>query len=124
MRTIASKCMLGLLMLAMISSNLGCFMKMGGVIPNSKFAYPNSNVETLGAVSGESSRWRFLVARSVDQEMIDEAMTNALKAKGGDLLVNGKMTSEVFFPVLPIFKTTLTVSGTAAKMTVGRQELK
>lgn len=102
----------------------GCQMKMGSYIPNTRFAYPNSNVEPLGNVSGSASRWGFLAAPDVDQGMIDEAMTTALKQKGGDLMVNIKWTSSVFFPILPIYKTTLEVSGIAAKMTVGKQELK
>lgn len=101
----------------------GCIMKQGQYIPNTKFAYPNSNVEPLGNVTGSASRWGVLIAPTIDQAMVDEAMTQALKEKGGDLMINIKWSSRVFFPILPIYKTELSVTGTAAKMTVGKQAL-
>lgn len=111
----------------MLVVSVGCTMKMGMLQPNSHFAYPNSNVEPLGRVTGSASKTRVFSAAVVDKEMIDVAYADALKQKGGDLLINYKAstnTTMIPLPFIPIFITEYTVDGTAAKMTVGRQELK
>lgn len=103
----------------------GCTFKVGDFVPNNRFAFPNSNVECMGNVSGEVTKTGFFNAVSVDKALIDDVMSQALKEKGGDLLINYKMeTTVTSFVILPIFQTTLRVEGTACKMTVGRQELK
>lgn len=103
----------------------GCTMKIGQFVPNSHFAFPNSNVKPLGHVSAEVSKVRVFVAAMVDKKMIDEVMNKALKQKGGDLLINYKNTTSVtFFPIVPIFVTKVRVEGTACEMTIGRQYLK
>ncbi|MCK4468036.1 MAG: hypothetical protein KAU60_06760 [Desulfobacterales bacterium] len=113
---------IALLILAVSLS--GCSFKMGDYIPNSHFAFPNSNVEPLGHVSAEVSRTGFFNAALVDKELIKEVMDQALKQKGGDILINYKMDTTVSsWVILPIYTTTLHVEGTACKMTVGRQEL-
>lgn len=103
----------------------GCTFKVGDFVPNNRFAFPNSNVECMGNVSAEVSKMGFFNAVSVDKALIDDVMNQALKEKGGDLLINYKMeTSVTSYAILPIFQTTFRVEGTACKMTVGRQELK
>lgn len=125
MKNMASNWTAALLISIVVTTSLGCTMKMGMFIPNSKFAYPNSNIEPLGNVMGSASKWGFLAAPPIDQEMLDTSMNNALKQKGGDLLINMKMSAEVLMiPVIPIYRTELVVQGTAAKMTVGKQELR
>lgn len=117
----------GILVLFLAFNFFGCTVKYGFFEPNSHFAFPNSNVKPLGQVSGESSRTRIFIVKSVDKEMIDEAISNALKAKGGDLLINYKNTTSVTMipiPLFTIYTTTLHIEGTACKMTIGRQELK
>lgn len=112
-----------LLFIILVSS--GCTFKVGDFVPNNRFAFPNSNVECLGNVSGEVTKTGFFNAVSVDKALIDEVMSQALKEKGGDLLINYKMeTTVTSFAILPIYQTTLRIEGTACKMTVGRQELK
>ena len=67
-------------------------------------------------------RTKFLSAQFVDQEMMNEVLTAALRQKGGDSLVDYKLsvtTTQV--PLLPIYTTTLRVSGTAVKMTIGQE---
>lgn len=113
---------LGVILLTMLAS---CSFTGGELGPNSHFPYPNSNVEPLGNVSAEISRTKFLSAQFVDQEMIDEVLTAALRQKGGDSLVDYKLsvtTTQV--PLLPIYTTTLRVSGTAVKMTIGQQQVR
>ncbi len=117
---------LGVMLVATLS---GCTIKVSSLQPNTHFAYPSGNVAPLGQVSAETSRTRVFSAATVDQEMMDEVITKALKEKGGDLLINAKIsTSVTMYPliVLPIsiFTTTLRVDATAAKQTVGKQELK
>lgn len=103
----------------------GCTYKIGQFMPNSHFAFPNSNVKPLGHVSAEVSKITICAPAMVDKEMIDEVMDKALKQKGGDLLINYKNTTSVtFFPSIPIFITRVRLEGTACKMTIGRQYLK
>ena len=119
--------MSGVVVLAMFIASVGCTIKLGMFLPNSNFAYPNSNVEPLGRVTGSASKTTVFSAAIVDKEMLDTAYANALKQKGGDLLINYKLTTEttmIPIPFIPIFITELKVDGTAAKMTVGKQELK
>ena len=127
MRTIPRKLIVWMVMLGLIATSFGCTIKTGAFVPNSRFAYPNSNVEPLGRVTGSASRTSIFTANIIDKEMLDEAYGNALKQKGGDFLINFKLTVEttmIPIPILTIFITELKVDGTAVKMTVGRQELK
>lgn len=115
----------GILVLFFTFAFLGCSMKLGSFEPNSHFAFPNSNVTPLGQVSAEVSRTSFFIAKVVDKEMLDEVLNKALKEKGGDVLINYKLTTTVTtFPIIPIIITSIRVDGTACKMTIGRQELK
>jgi len=108
-----------------VSVFFGCTTKIGQFRPNSHFAFPNSNVKPLGHVSAQISRTDFLFPKPVDKEMIDEVISKALKQKGGDLLINYKLSTDVtWIPYIPIYFTKVRVSGTACEMTIGRQYLK
>lgn len=125
MQILMNRWQAGLAVILFGSTLIGCSMKFGMFLPNTRYAYPNSNVEALGAVQGTSTRMGFLGAPPVSKEMLDEAVNDALKQKGGDMLINIKMQSDtLLIPPIPVGWTTLKVSGTAAKMTVGKQELK
>jgi len=103
----------------------GCTHSIGFFLPNSKFVYPNSNVEPLGNVYATESWTGLFFPQPLGVEEINYVMNTALRQKGADLLINYKMTVSVTtFPIIPIYITDLTVMGTAAKMTIGRQELK
>lgn len=113
----------------LLGSLSGCTIKMSQLEPNTHFAYPNADVTPLGRVAAETSRTAVFSAAVVTQEMMDEVITKALKEKGGDLLIDSKISTTVtMYPliVLPIaiFTTTLKVEGTAAKQTIGRQQLR
>ncbi len=113
------------LMLAIVTA--GCTIKMSQLAPNTHFAYPNSNITPLGPVSAETSRTTVIMAKAVDQQMLDEVFGKALKEKGGDFLINAKITTTVTMipiPILNIFITTLKVDGTAVKQTIGQQQLR
>jgi hypothetical protein len=105
----------------------GCSIKASQLTPNTHYAYPNANITPLGSVSASTSRTRVFIPKSIDQEMMDEVITKALKEKGGDLLINSKVSTEVVsYPLVffNIFTTTLRVDGTAAKQVVGQQQLR
>src|SRR3989344_602584 len=108
MQTSMNKWLAGLAVVLFISTLIGCSMKFGMFLPNTKYAYPNSNVEPLGHVEGSSTRLGFFGAPPVSKEMLDEAVNDALKQKGGDMLINIKMQSEtLIIPPLPVGWTTL-----------------
>lgn len=121
MNLLTRKVLLRMMVLATVA---GCSTTIGEFGPNTHFPYPNSNVEPLGHVSTEVSRTRWF-SNFVDQQMLDEALTKAVKQKGADALVDYKLSvTTTIFPLLPISTTTLRIDGTAVKMTVGKQELR
>ena len=92
--------------------------------PQSHFDYPNSNVIPLGAARGEASTTTIFIPVQMDGDLKQEAIQNALQAKGGDILVDFVQTTKVVqVPFLPIYTATITVEGTAAKMEIGKQIL-
>lgn len=104
-----------------------CTMKMGIRAPNVNYVYPNSNVTPLGHVKAKSrTSVTIFMAKMFDGKMIDEALAEAAKQKGGDVLINAKIvTKATIIPLfLPIIINSLEVEGTAAKMQVGKQELR
>lgn len=114
-------------LLVLIVALTGCTMKVGSMIPNDRFAYPNSNVEPLGKVQASVSKWSVVVPITPTKELFEELRAEAAKQKGGDMIINAKMTTDtLMIPlyVLYIYRTEVTLEGTAAKQTIGRQELK
>jgi hypothetical protein len=111
-----------ILMLLFLS--IGCTQHyLEGFHPQSHFDYPNSNVIPIGRAVGEASVTKIFAPPFPSAELEEEAIKNALKQKGGDILVNYAkfydMTS-----ILGIINTlTIRVEGTAAKMEIGKQKL-
>lgn len=104
-----------------------CSMKMAVRSTNTQFVYPNSNVTAIGTVSAKSPQSvSIFVPKMFDAKQIDEVTQQALAQKGGDILVNSKIVVKtILIPIfLPIMISSLEVSGTAAKMTVGKKELR
>lgn len=102
----------------------GCTIKAGMLANTSHFVYPNSNVETLGEVSASKSKTGFFAAPTLNDADLEALYRSALAQKGGDILVNVDFeTSMTSFVILPIISARYTISGTAAKMTVGTQKL-
>jgi len=99
----------------------------GYLVPNDRFAFPNSNVVPLGRVEASASKWSIFVPSIMYGEDLKKLREEALKQKGGDIIINGKTVTKIKIVSLlyiNFFKTETTISGTAAKMTIGRQELK
>lgn len=105
----------------------GCTVGSGVALkPQSHFSYPNSNVTPLGRVTGEASTSGLLPV-TYDADLEEEAIQTALKEKGGDILIDYIATTTITaFPLLiiTVYTTTVRVDGTAAKMTIGRQQLR
>jgi hypothetical protein len=112
-----------LIISALSIAMFGCQMKMGRFNTNSHFAYPNSNIETLGLVRASAYRIGFISARVVDKDFIMEVYNKALSKSGGDMIIDYKLNTTTTM-IFPLFITTLELDGTAAKMEVGMQELK
>ena len=105
----------------------GCtFGAATGRVNNTHFVYPNSNVTPVGM--GEAAKSNLCGILIVSWNGFDSDTTNALidkvaKGAGGDLLINASVTTAMTSYILfNLCKTT--VSGTVAKMEVGRQELR
>ncbi len=114
-------------LLILIVALTGCTMKFGMMIPNDRFAYPNSNVEPLGRVTATVSKGSWFTPQMADKQMYEELKSQALKQKGGDMIIDAKLTTKItMYPLLYFyyFNTELSIDGTAAKQTIGRQELK
>lgn len=102
----------------------GCTITNSTRVVQNKFAFPNSDLTPLGAVSAEESHTSFLPP-TLDKDVYDEMTQSALKQKGGDTLTDYVLTSSSTYPILPIiWFTTFKIDGTAVKVTqIGRQEL-
>ena len=110
----------------------GCAMRAGTLSPSATFVYPNSNIEPLGAVSISKAKTKIMTAPSLSIQELELMYAEVLEQKGGNALVNTRMDTETKFVVVPlliipipitIVKTKWTLSGIAARMTVGKQEL-
>ncbi|MFZ9503971.1 MAG: hypothetical protein ACO263_05305 [Cyclobacteriaceae bacterium] len=101
-----------------------------GRIPQTHFTFPNSNVEPLNKVTGESNtRIRiFMPPTAPTSTIINEAYTSALmKAPGSDAIINGNayyVITQVPLMFLNIYIHKMKIDGTAAKQEVGKQILK
>ncbi len=106
-----------------IASSTGCLEGSNASLKAmSHYTFPNSNVIPLGNAVGEASRVRFLFPGSPDGDLKGDAIDRAIKSKGGDLLID--YVEESTTTSLGLFHvTTVRVSGTVAKMDVGRQRL-
>jgi len=106
----------------------GCTVGSGAYPkPQSHFDFPNSNVIPLGKAHGEASTVSFFYPDIANPDVEEEAILNALREKGGDLLIDYTYFYKVTMiplPYLPIYSTTIQVDGTACKMEIGQQILK
>ncbi len=91
--------------------------------PQSHFEYPNSNIIPLGKAIGEATTTSIsFYPLFKTAELEEEAVNNALKQKGGDILIN-YMVFEKRTDIVFIHTLTLHVEGTAAKMEIGTKKL-
>lgn len=105
----------------------GCTMiHMSYPEAQSHFDFPNSNVTPIGHAVG-SATTAGMVPAIQDADLEEQAINKAIAAKGGDLLVDYHITTDVkLIPLMFInfYTTTVTVEGTVAKMEIGKQTLR
>ena len=99
-------------------------------LPQSNFAYPNSNVVPLRHAQGTSSRTfvsPFQLPDLNDARQTQEAINKALQTSGGDIMIDGSYTMRsMTVPLLFISVVTVdvVVDGTAGKMEIGKRNLR
>ncbi len=102
-------------------------MTMGTTGTKTHFAYPNSNVTPLGAVSSSISKSAIFLPPQINEADIKQLMDQAFSQKAGaDLVINYKLdTTVTMIPLVFInfYKLEMKLDGTAAKMEVGIKEL-
>lgn len=87
---------------------------------SSHYVFPNSNVEPVGAVTGEASKTSFTLSFNdpdLEQEAVRNALAKADAFGGADLIIDARYiwkTESVFFFLNTI---TVTVEGQAARVT-------
>lgn len=105
----------------------GCTTTMGSFNPSTHFTYPNSNVVPLGYVSASVKDQGIIFPPAVDKEKIVKLMESAMVQKpGADMIINYKIDTtytQIPIPIFNIYFQTIKLEGTAAKMTIGKQEL-
>ena len=100
-----------------------CAIKVGSVVPNSHYVYPNSNVTPLGQTTAVIKKTGFIVPPAFKARDVDQLYNSALsKHSGADLVIDYSVDTKVTtFFIFHFLKTTLV--GTAAKMEVGKQDI-
>ena len=105
--------------------NLGCTMSANsGLATATHFVYPNSNVTAGNTVTGEYGRFCGVLTFGTPpgQDDMDRALADALASSGADLLLNARYSAQLkTFVLFSQCKTTVT--GTAATVEVGQQQL-
>ena len=107
----------------------GCtFGSTIGLVPQSHFDFPNSNIYPLNHVSGSATQFSMFVPPQLSADLKDRAISDALaESSEGELLVNYTETSKItVVPLLylNLYFLTYKVEGTAARMVIGTQGLR
>jgi len=95
----------------------GCTTVLGTNIEMDRVIPTGSHVEPLGQVRASVLRGRSLWAVGVDRDMYEEVRRAALEQKGGDVLINAKITTTLTSYLALYYKTEIVIEGTAAKLT-------
>jgi hypothetical protein len=99
----------------------GCTTKLGTNIATDRVISPGSRVEPLGQVQASVTYGQPLWAPGADHVMYEEVRQAALKQKGGDLLINAKITTTLTSYLAVYYKTEVAIEGTAAKLLVSER---
>jgi hypothetical protein len=120
MKNIIKNTFMAACMLFIMSS---CAIRIGTVVPNSHYVYPNSNVTPLGQTSSEIKKTGFLIPPNFKAQDVDRLYNDALaKHAGADVLLDYSVDTKVTtYLIVHVLKTTLV--GTAAQMEVGKQDI-
>ena len=109
--------------LAFLSS---CTITSGSIVPTSHYVYPNSNVTPLGQTSASFSKFSILFPPKFTGEDSEALFNQALsRYPGADVVLDYKTDTKItMFPIfITLWKMDITVTGTAAKMEVGKQDI-
>lgn len=119
MKIITNTCVV-IFILVMVSS---CAIRVGTVVPNSHYVYPNSNVTPLGHTYSEIKKTGIIVPPNFKAQDVDRLYNDALaKHAGADVILDYSVDTKVTsFFIFHFLKTTLV--GTAAQMEVGKQDI-
>ncbi len=114
------------LALIVLASTGGCSYTYGHFTPNTQYAYPNSNIDTLGPVKAEIVKTTWIITPQLKLGDVRECYHDALsQASGANILINySEDTTYTRIPILAINSIKYAIEGEAARMTVGKQELK
>ncbi len=113
----------------LLGASQACTTGHSDFIQASHYTFPNSNVVPMGTVSGKVSKWTLFSAKLIDETVAREAIYEALRQKGGNMLINyTASTTTTAIPIPPIFlamvfRTVYTVEGMACTVDTGRQFL-
>jgi hypothetical protein len=100
-----------------------CSITQGSITPSSHYVYPNSNVTPLGATNARIKKFGFILPPRFRARDLDRLYGDAMaKHAGADLILDNKVDSKNTFLFIFHFMT-VTISGTAAKMEVGKQDI-
>ena len=112
--------------LILLSSSSGCTHTAGHFNPNTQYAYPNSNIESLGPVRAEMSKTMWILSPQLELEDVKKCYNDALsQASGANILINySEDTTYTMIPILEIRNVKYVIEGEAARMTIGQQDLR
>lgn len=103
----------------------GCSTTYGRLVPNSQFAYPNSNIKTLGPVKAEVQKTTWLIAPTLKSKDIKKCYNDALsQASGANILINYKEDTTFTAWPFSIYNIKYRIEGEAGRMVIGKQELR
>jgi len=111
-------------LIAVIASS--CATSVGSVVPSSHYVYPNSNVSPMGQTTATFSKMSILFPPKFTAQDSETLFNQALaRYPGSDIVIDYKTDTKLtMFPILlTIWKLDITVTGTAAKMEVGKQDI-
>ncbi|MFZ9980860.1 MAG: hypothetical protein ACO3FI_02405 [Cyclobacteriaceae bacterium] len=110
-------------LIAFIASS--CSFSVGSIVPSSHYVYPNSNVTPMGQTTATFSRMSILFPPKFTSQDSESLFSQALsRYPGSDVVIDYKTDTKLTqFPVVPLWKLEITVTGTAAKMEVGKQDI-
>ena len=106
---------------------VGCSTKYGQRVISSHYVYPNSNVVPLGHTTAEISMTGIFFPKQAKKDAYERLFNQALsKHQGADIIVDMGLDityTQIPIPLLTIWITKMNLTGTAASVEVGEQEL-
>jgi hypothetical protein len=112
-RTVLSACLVA----GVLLPTVGCTTVLGTNIETDRAVPFGSHIEPLSKVQASVSYGQALWAVGVDREMYEEVRKAALKQKGGDLLINAKITTTLTSYLALYYTAEVSIEGTAARLT-------